>query len=76
MSCFNYYELGLGYYVSGRAGYHAHAIPVAANLFHHAIEMFMKGYLTGVGVDEQARRLLGHRAEKALAQCLLSRRGS
>ena len=29
------------------------AILVAANLFHHTIEIFMKGYLTAVGVDEE-----------------------
>lgn len=61
---FEYFDLGLGYYIAGRAGYHAKAIPVAANLFHHAIEMFMKGYLTGVGVDEDGRRKLAHKLNR------------
>jgi HEPN domain-containing protein len=33
------------YYVTARFAMHAQCLPVCANLFHHAVEMFLKGGL-------------------------------
>lgn len=39
------FRLGTQYYVSGRFAMLAGLLPVAANLLHHAVEMFLKGAL-------------------------------
>ena len=36
-------KLGFQYYVAARYAFAAHLLPVCGNLFHHAIEMFIKG---------------------------------
>jgi hypothetical protein len=48
------------YYVAGRAAVFAGAAPVAGNLLHHAIEMFLKGDLAQRNTASQLRRY-GHR---------------
>jgi len=59
--CFKY---GSQYYVAGRYGVFAGLIPVAGNLHHHAIEMFLKGALSKTMTSEEMRRKLGHRLPK------------
>jgi hypothetical protein len=41
----HFFELATQYYVAGRFGAFAQTMPVAANLLHHAIEMYLKGAL-------------------------------
>ena len=41
----NYFKLGTQYYVAGRFGTFAGFLPASGNLFHHAVEMFLKGDL-------------------------------
>jgi hypothetical protein len=38
-------RIALQYYVAGRSAAFALAMPVAGNLFHHAVEMLLKSYL-------------------------------
>jgi hypothetical protein len=40
-----FFRLGVGYYVVGRFAAFSQLFPVAGNLLHHAIEMFLKGAL-------------------------------
>jgi hypothetical protein len=65
---FEYFRLGMDYYVTSRFAHHAHAVPVSANLLHHAIEMFLKGALVRAGVDEKGRRDIGHELTKLWAE--------
>ena len=58
---FEYFRLGTSYYVSGRFAHYADAVPVAGNLLHHAIEMFLKGCLVRAGVTEEERFKLKHK---------------
>jgi hypothetical protein len=54
-----YFETGLQYYISGRYSAIAGFIPISGNLFHHAFEMLIKGYLAQ-DLDQSARIRLGH----------------
>jgi len=54
-----YFDAATHYYVAARFAYFARAIPTAGNLFHHAIEMYLKGCLVQTH-DEGRRRRLGH----------------
>jgi hypothetical protein len=54
-----YFDTGVSYYVSARMAYFARAIPVAGNLFHHAVEMLLKGYLCRT-LDDRGRWRLKH----------------
>jgi hypothetical protein len=55
-----FFSLGVQYYVVARYSAFAWFHPVSGNLFHHAIEMFLKGYLcSGKSLDELKK--LGHR---------------
>ena len=38
-------RLGAHYYIAGRFAFFSAFIPVAGNLLHHAVEMFLKGAL-------------------------------
>jgi hypothetical protein len=60
-----YVDLGLQYYIAARfcAAHGAAFAPVLGNLFHHAIEMCLKGALCK-NVGEQVRRKLGHDLKK------------
>jgi len=58
------FGLGLQYLASGRFAAAAHFIPVAANLLHHSIEMFLKGCLVQhVGFDNLPKGRNGHDLE-------------
>ena len=56
---FEYFNIATHYYVAGRYAVFAGMIPTAGNLFHHAIEMYLKGCLCRF-LGEGERRLLGH----------------
>jgi hypothetical protein len=40
-----YLAIGIQYYIAGRSATFAGLIPVTGNLFHHAVEMFLKYFL-------------------------------
>ena len=62
------FSLGLQYLASGRFAAAAYLIPVAANLLHHAIEMFLKGCLVQhVGFDRLPKGRKGHDLENLWA---------
>jgi hypothetical protein len=52
------------YYVAGRYGVFASLIPVAGNLHHHAIEMFLKGALSKSMSPDDMRKKLGHKLDQ------------
>jgi hypothetical protein len=54
-----YYRAGIDYYIAGRFSARCRLTPTAGNQFHHAIEFFLKGYLTRSHTEQQ-RRQLGH----------------
>lgn len=54
-----YFDTALQYHVAARFAAIAGFLPVAGNLFHHAIEMYIKGYLAKF-LTERQRRDLGH----------------
>jgi hypothetical protein len=58
-----YFETGLQYYISARYSASAGLIPISGNLFHHAFEMFIKGYLTQ-DLDESERLRFRHGLKK------------
>ena len=43
-----FFDLGTQYYVAGRLAARGMLVPVHGNLFHHAIEMYLKGALVGI----------------------------
>jgi len=47
-----FFDLGFQYYVAARYAYAAQLFPVCGNLFHHAIEMFSKGFFFHDGMNE------------------------
>ena len=55
----SFFSSGMQYYISGRYAVLARLVPVAGNLLHHAIEMFLKGGLAPVADLNELRRL-GH----------------
>jgi hypothetical protein len=69
---FEYFRYGTDYYVMGRFAYFTHAIPTACNLFHHAVEYFLKGYLCRRHMSEKDRRDLGHHLPNLLAEVAVS----
>ena len=54
-----YFELATAYYVAGRYAFYANLWTPCGNLFHHAIEMFLKGHLCLTFTTEELRKL-GH----------------
>jgi hypothetical protein len=42
---YQYLKIAIQYYVAGRSATFAGSIPVAGNLFHHAVEMLLKYFL-------------------------------
>src|SRR5260221_12629949 len=60
---FMYFDTGLHYHITARFAVIEQFNPLAANLFHHAIEMYLKGALCRT-LDEHQRRKLGHRLTK------------
>ena len=57
-----FYSLAIQYYVIARFGAFAGFLPVSGNLFHHAIEMFLKGHLSSK-LDLTELKGLGHRLQ-------------
>src|SRR4051794_29649109 len=55
-----FFSLGVQYYVAARFSAFARFSPVCGNLFHHAIEMFLKGYLASKRSLADLKNL-GHR---------------
>ena len=55
-----FFDFGTQYYVAGRYAVFAHLTPVAANLLHHAIEMYLKGCLVGTLTLDQMKKKCGH----------------
>jgi hypothetical protein len=53
-----FFDSGIQYYVAARYAAFAHLAPVCGNLFHHAVEMFIKGGLARLGLA--ALKRLGH----------------
>ena len=51
------FSSGMQYYISGRYAVLAGLIPVAGNLLHHAIEMFLKGGLARASDLKELKRL-------------------
>jgi HEPN domain-containing protein len=58
-----YFSGAVQYHVSARFAAIAGLIPVSGNLAHHAVEMYLKGYLCGK-LTEKERRRLGHSLRK------------
>jgi HEPN domain-containing protein len=58
-----YFDAAIQYHVSARFAAFAGFIPVAGNLAHLAVEMYLKGYLCRK-VTERERRKLGHHLPK------------
>jgi hypothetical protein len=56
----HYFQLGTQYYIAGRYAALVWLIPVAGNLLHHAIEMYLKGCLAQDMKAEELKKL-GHR---------------
>ena len=56
---YKYFEAATHYYVSARFAYFGWMIPTAGNLFHHAVEMYLKGHLS-LKLNERERKRLRH----------------
>lgn len=56
-----YFSTGNQYYLVSRFGAFAGLIPVTGNLYHHAIEFFLKGYLCRVLSDKDLKDNYGHK---------------
>ncbi len=54
-----FFKQATSYYVSGRYAALSRLAPVAGNLLHHAVEMYLKGALSP-SLDQQGLRDLGH----------------
>ena len=54
-------QLGFQYYVSGRFAARGGLMPVSGNLFHHAVEMLLKGHLATTLPLNELRSRFGHR---------------
>jgi hypothetical protein len=54
-----FFRLGLHYYIAGRFATLAGLFPMAGNLLHHAVEMFLKGALVRL-VGLKPLRKVGH----------------
>lgn len=57
-------SLGVQYYTAGRCAFLARLSPVAANLFHHAIEMLLKAHLSQLRTLKELRSPFGHHLAK------------
>ena len=58
-----YFNAAIQYHVAARFAAFAGLIPVSGNLAHHAVEMYLKGYLCRK-LTEKERKRLGHRLPK------------
>jgi hypothetical protein len=55
-----FYRIGVEYYVVGRFSYFCHYLLMTGVLFHHAIEMFLKGKLLDNFSAQQLKDQFGH----------------
>ena len=60
-----FFDSAMQYYVAGRGAFFAKLTPVAANLLHHAVEMFLKGAIPTAVHRQMA--LIGTPHRQALA---------
>jgi len=58
-----YFRYATDYYVVARFAFFARSMPTAGNLFHHAVELYLKGSLTHE-LNEKGRKNLGHRLDR------------
>jgi hypothetical protein len=58
-----YFKLATQYYVSARFSALAQLMPVTGNLFHHALELFLKGSLSSTIPSPQLKKKYGHRLQ-------------
>ena len=58
---YHFLHLGMQYYVAARSAALAGLIPVCDNLFHHAIEMFLKARLSRAQSLKNLKDSLGHK---------------
>ena len=56
----SYCRIALQYYVAGRFAFLAQYFPVSGNLFHHALEMLLKGDLASQGLTDSDLRKRSH----------------
>lgn len=59
-----YFDMGLQYYIAGRFAYLNQFITVGPVLFHHALELFMKGSLLGQFSEIVLKRSFSHDLER------------
>ncbi len=59
-----YLAIAIQYYVAGRSATFAHSMPVAGNLFHHAVEMVLKSFLVNSYSPIQLKKQFGHNLGK------------
>ena len=57
-------DLATQYYVAGRLAARGGLVPVHGNLFHHAIEMYLKATLVGTVTMPQMKQTYGHNLVK------------
>ena len=60
----HYFQWGLQYYIAGRFSWKAFFHPISGILFHHAIEMFLKGKLLDFYSPEELRHQFVHNLHK------------
>ena len=58
-----YFRYATDYYMAARFAFFARSMPTAGNLFHHAVELYLKGSLTHE-LNEKGRKNLGHRLDR------------
>ena len=64
----SFFDLATQYYVVARFSAFAGLLPVCGNLFHHAIEMYLKGYLVSK-LTLAELKALGHRLQEIWDRC-------
>jgi hypothetical protein len=62
-----YFRTAVQYYVTARYAACAGFLPVSGNLFHHAIEMHLKGYLCTNSTEDQLKKF-GHKLQSLWAR--------
>ena len=60
----HFFNLATQYYVAGRYATEAGLVPVAGNLFHHSVEMYLKGALGKNGMNLSQLRKLDHKLRR------------
>lgn len=70
-----YFHLATQYYTAARYSARAALTPVCGNLFHHAIELYVKGALRE-HVSTEEMKDLGHRLNNLWARFNLDRRST